>query len=138
MPDPDPRDQVETVLIVDDDAIVRSAIAEYLRDCGFRVIEAAHAGEAQSVLLDDTVRVDIVLSAAAMRQGIDGFALFQWAREHRPDVEVVLAGTPGRAANAAAELCDSGPMLARPYDPQVVLDRIRRMLAAKKRRPNDK
>ena len=132
MSDPDPHDSVETVMIVDDDVIVRTAIAEYLRTCGFRVIEAVHAEEGQTVLQSDAMRVDIVLSAVAMREGVDGFALLRWVHEHRPDVEVVLAGTPGRAAHAAAELCDSGPMLARPYDPQLVLDRIRRMLMARK------
>jgi len=137
MSDPDPHDPVETVMIVDDDVIVRTAIAEYLRTCGFRVIEAVHAEEAQTVLQSDAMRVDIVLSAVAMRQGGDGFELLRWVHEHRPDVEVVLAGTPGRAAHAAAELCDSGPTLARPYDPQLVLDRIKRMLVARKPRNAD-
>ena len=42
---------------------------------------------------------------------------------------VILAGTPAKAADAAAELCDEGPNLARPYEPQLVVDRIKRLLA---------
>jgi CheY-like chemotaxis protein len=134
LPQPSPS-PVTTVLVVDEEVIVRSAIAEYLRDCGYLVLEAAHAGEAIAILQDPTgLDVEIVLSAVEMRGGIDGFGLSRWVREHRPDVEVILAGTPKRAAASAAQLCDSGPTLSRPYEPQVVHDRIMRMLAERKPR----
>ena len=128
---PELSSAVETILVVDDEAIVRAAIADYLRSCGYRVFEATNAEEALAILGDDGLRVDIVLSAVAMRSGMDGFGLSRWIREHRADIKIVLAGTPARAADAAAELCDSGPTLARPYDPQIVLDRIKRMLAVR-------
>ena len=115
--------------------LVRSAIAEYLRDCGYRVVEAAHAGEALRYFrTTPSSHVDIVLSAVEMRGRMDGFGLSRWVREHRPDVDVILAGTPERAASSAADLCDRGPMLARPYEPQLVHDRIKRMLAERKPR----
>jgi DNA-binding NtrC family response regulator len=121
-----------TILVVDDEVLVRSAIAEYLRDCGYRVIEGANAAEAVAVLQNKELRVAIVLSAFDIGGAMDGFALSRWAREHRPDIEMILAGTPEREASAAALLCDRGPMLARPYDPQLVHDRIKRMLAGRK------
>jgi DNA-binding response OmpR family regulator len=34
---------IETVLVVEDEAMIRASIAEYLRDCGYRVLEAATA-----------------------------------------------------------------------------------------------
>ena len=46
---------------------------------------------------------------------------------------MILAGTAERAANAAAELCEDGPMLMKPYDPQIVLDHIKQLLAARAR-----
>jgi DNA-binding NtrC family response regulator len=131
-----PVAHVETIVIVDDEVLVRAAIADYLRGCGYKVLEAASAEEALALLEADSVPVNVVLSAVALRSRMDGFGLLRWIREHHPDIEVILAGTPARAANAAAELCDSGPMLARPYDPQIVLDRIRRMLAARSSKEN--
>jgi DNA-binding response OmpR family regulator len=120
----------ETILVVDGEVLVRMVIAAYLRDCGYRVIEAASALEAMLVLDDAENHVQVVLAAVE----VDGFALAQQIRRSRPGLRVILAGTPSRAADAAGELCEHGPMLAKPYEPQVVLDRIRRLLA---HRPSD-
>ena len=65
--------------------------------------------------------------------GTDGFALAQWVRRRRPGLEVLLAGTVAREADIAGELCDQGPHLARPHEPQAVVDRIRRLLARRRR-----
>jgi hypothetical protein len=59
------------------------------------------------------------------------FGFAQWARSVRPGVDIVLAGTPERAAHAAGELCEQGPHLMKPYEPKVVLDRIKGLLAAR-------
>jgi DNA-binding NtrC family response regulator len=118
----------ETILAVDDDVLVRMVIAAYLRDCGFRVIEAANADEAIAVLTSDT-EVGIVFSDVEMPGPMDGFGLNRWVRANRPDLPVILTGTPARASEAAADLCRHGPDLAKPYEPQLVLDRIRRLLA---------
>jgi CheY-like chemotaxis protein len=123
----------ETVLVVEDDVLIRSVICAYLRDCGYRVIETADAAEAVMVLGREEARVDIVFTDVEMPGPMDGFALAQWVRRQRPDVEVVMAGTPARAAEAAGELCQEGPHKAKPDDPQVVLDRIRRLLARRHR-----
>jgi DNA-binding NtrC family response regulator len=123
----------ETVLVVDDEVLVRMVIAAYLRDCGYRVIEAASAEEARLVIeQDEEAAVNVVLSGVAITGDQGGFALAQWIRSRRPGCQVVLAGTPARAAQAAGDICEQGPMLGKPYEPQQVLDRIRRLLA---RRP---
>jgi len=114
----------ETVLIVDDEVLVRTVIGAYPRDCGYRVIEAASADQAMLVIEQDK----------ALASG-DGFALAQWIRQRRPGCEVILAGTPARAADAAGDLCEQGPMLSKPYEPQVVPDRIRRLLALRRPPP---
>jgi hypothetical protein len=50
-------------------------------------------------------------------------------RSARPGVDIVLAGTAERAAYAAHQLCEQGPMLMKPYDHAIVLDQIKRLLA---------
>jgi len=53
-----------------------------------------------------------------------GFALARWVRENQPTVEIALAETLDAAAEAAAEFCDQGPRLSRPYDPAAVVERV--------------
>jgi CheY-like chemotaxis protein len=123
----------EVVLVVEDEVLVRYVISDYLRECGYKVIEASSADEALQVLQKASVRVDIMLSNVQLPGAIDGFALARWVRTHHPGIGVILAGTISRAADAAAELCKEGPMLSRPYEPQAVVDRIKRLLAEAKR-----
>jgi CheY-like chemotaxis protein len=124
---------VETILVVEHEVLVRMSICDYLRLCGYRVIEAANAAEALAVLQRPDIAIDVVFSDLEMPGSMDGFGLARWIRANRPGLDVVLAGTPERAANAAGELCENGPMLARPYQPQIVVDRIRQLLAARAR-----
>jgi len=128
--------EIETILVVEDEVLVRMVISDYLRDCGYRVIEAANADEALVVLEQHDLSVDAVLSDVEMPGAMDGFALARWIRQHRPGLDVVLVGSPDRAAAAAADLCEAGPALAKPYEPHAVVDRIRRLLAERRsRRP---
>ncbi len=128
-------DEPETILVVEDEVLVRMVICEYLRDCGYRVIEAAGADEAMLVLQQDDLAIDAVLSDVEMPGSMDGFGLAQWIRLHRPGLDVILVGNPQRAAQAAADLCEHGPTLAKPYEPQAVVARIQRLLAERLPRP---
>ena len=121
----------QTVLMVDTDVLSRLAIADYLRDCGYHVIEAAGPEEAMAVLKQPGLKVDILLSDVASQSSIEDFSLAKWTRENRPGVEVLMAGSINRAAEIAGEVCEQGPFLAKPYEPQVVVDRIKRLKAAR-------
>src|SRR5437899_6222534 len=123
-------DVEETILLVEDEVLIRMPLAQYLRDCGYKVIEAVNADEAMTVLLHQETVIDIVFSDIEMTGSTDGFGLSKWVREHRPGLAVILAGTVPRAVNAAKELCDDGPM-PKPYEPRAVYDQIRRLLAAR-------
>ena len=119
-----------TVLVVEDEVLLRLIISEYLRDCGYRVVEAANADEAVLVLGHQHLAVDILFSDIDMPGSMDGFGLAQWTRSNRPGLEVILTGSVPRAVNAAASLCEDGPV-PKPYEPQSVHDRIQRLLAAR-------
>ena len=121
-----------TVLVVEDEVLLRLVIAEYLRDCGYKVIEAADADEAIVVLKQDHLQIDVLFSDIEMPGAMDGFGLAQWTRSNRPGVEVILTGSVPRAVDKAANLCEEGT-LPKPYEPQFVHDRIRRLLAARPR-----
>ena len=121
----------QVVLLVDGEVLVRHAIADYLRECGYDVIEAASSDEALVVLDDKSVRLDVVLCDVAIPGPLSGFELSVRIRSRRPGLQVVLAGSIPAQAGAAAELCDEGPQLERPYDPQGVVEHIRKMLGTR-------
>jgi DNA-binding response OmpR family regulator len=79
------------VLLVEGDIILRHPVAEYLRECGFTVFEAASGDEAIRALSTPAVQVEVVL--ADMTTPGSGFALRQWVRKQNPAVEVILAGS---------------------------------------------
>jgi DNA-binding response OmpR family regulator len=124
--------EIQTLLVVEDEILIRFQICDYLRECGFRVIEAASADEALIVLQESDLPVNIVLSDVEMPGTMDGFGLSKWLRANRPGIPIILVGSPARAAEAAAELCENGPLLSKPYEPQILLDRIKRILAERK------
>ena len=121
----------ETILLVEDEVLVRAPIAQYLRDCGYRVIEAVNAEEAMTVLLHEETVVDVVFSDIEMPGAVDGFGLAKWIREHRPGLDVLLAGTINRTVENAKQLCAEGSV-PKPYDAQIVHNHIKRLLAARK------
>jgi two-component SAPR family response regulator len=75
--------------------------------------------------------VDVVLSEIDIPGSMNGFGFAQWARSVRPELKILLAGTPERTVQNAAELCEVEPMLQRPYEHKLVRDRIKRLLAAR-------
>jgi len=124
------------ILIVDADILVRTPLAEYLRECGYLVIEAVDSVEAQALLTDKPSAVDIVLADVG-GQDRSGFALAKWIRERFPDIRVILAGSIGGSVEKAVGLCEDGPALSKPYDHGVVLEQIQRLRAARKGGPRD-
>jgi DNA-binding response OmpR family regulator len=124
-----------TILLVDSDILVRMAIASYLRDCGYRVLEGATAADVL-ILLGSGQKVDVVLSEARLPDGADGFRLAHWVRAHHPDVDVILTCGAARAADKAGDLCEDGP-LEKPYHPREVVRRINLLRERRRIAPED-
>jgi len=119
-----------SVLIIDGDIVSRHAIADFLRHCGYAVIEAANTDEALIALQEASLSIDIIVCDIAAIGARSGFELATWVRQNRPELEVRLAGSLETAVDTAAELCESGPHLARPYEPEAVIAYIKRLRAA--------
>lgn len=131
-PTPD-GDIAPSILIVDGDVVSRHAIADYLRNCGYAVVEAATTDEALKALGEPSLGVDVILCDAGAGGSQSAFGLSTWVRSNRPELEVRLAGSLEGLADTAAELCESGPHLARPYEPQAIVDYIKQLRANRDR-----
>src|SRR5262249_9680460 len=78
-----------TILLVDDEILLRMLIAEELRHAGYLVIEAAHAAEALDVLAQN-VDVNLVLSDIQMPGTMDGVGLSRVVRSTYPAIKIIL------------------------------------------------
>jgi CheY-like chemotaxis protein len=111
-----------TVLVVEPDILVRMVIADYVRDCGYKVVEGVNADEALAVLGAGT-KIDVILTEVQLSGSRDGFGLARQIREDHPEIDMILTSGVARAADKAGDLCDDGP-LEKPYHPQDVVRRI--------------
>jgi CheY-like chemotaxis protein len=88
----EPNDKAATrpcILIVEDDLLTRIAAAEFLRDSGFAVIEAASAAEAR-VVVSSSAAVDLVFTDIQMPGDMDGRSLAGWLAREMPKLPVIL------------------------------------------------
>jgi DNA-binding response OmpR family regulator len=115
-----------TILVVEDEVLIRAAVAGYLRDCGYRVLEAGTAEEAQTIFASGEP-VDILFADVELGPGASGFVLATWARQKHPAVRILLTSGVDRTAEKAGDLCD-GPFLAKPYAHERLAEEINRLL----------
>jgi DNA-binding LytR/AlgR family response regulator len=83
--------------------------------------------EAITLLRQRAAEFDITFVAIDVPGDMDGFVLAHWIREHAPATRVLLSATVEKAAKLASNLCESGPHVRKPYEPQSLLDWIKRL-----------
>jgi DNA-binding NtrC family response regulator len=115
-----------TILVIEDEILIRLAVCDYLRQCGYRVIEGSTGEEAQRVFLAGEP-VEVLFSDIELGQGMNGFELAAWVREHHPEVRILLTSGVAQMTEATGRLCD-GPFLRKPYAHDVLDDHIKRLL----------
>jgi DNA-binding response OmpR family regulator len=119
-------DNFETIMVLEPDAIVRAEISDFLRDCGYRVIEGVYADNVREIIESGT-RIDVVLSEIQLSGARSGFELAQELRQTYPQVAVILVSSIDNVVERATDLCGRGP-LTKPYHPKEVLRRIQILL----------
>jgi CheY-like chemotaxis protein len=129
-----PRDVgAETVIVAESDVLARTVLAQYLRECGYSVMEAATSDDVLAVLRSGR-GIQVVLLDAQISGEFPGFTLARHIRENFPSTEIVLTFGIAKAAQKAGEICDDGP-LKRPYHPQEIVRRIKRLRQSRVQKP---
>jgi CheY-like chemotaxis protein len=104
----------ETVLVVEDEPVVRGLIVEVLGDLGYRAIEAPD-GPAGLKLLQSKQRIDLLITDVGL-PGINGRQLADQARERRPDLKVLFITGYAENATLANGFLEPGmAMLTKPF-----------------------
>jgi len=119
------------VLIVEPDILVRHPLAQYLRDCQFRVLVAASYKEARDHFADPDHGIDVVL--ADVDDDEQGFEFATWLRRTHGSLEIILTATLSKTIEKAGKLCNDNPVIKKPLDHRHVLDHIKQLMAARDR-----
>lgn len=109
-----------TILVVEDEELIRLFVADALQDSGHTVLEAGTVAEAKRLLIENSV--DLVFSDINMPGSETGFALEKWVRRQYKRTKVLLtSGFPQNPCDTSSLL---EPMLQKPYTTSVLLQRI--------------
>jgi CheY-like chemotaxis protein len=113
-----------TVLVVEDEVLVRDMIAEELRDAGFDVLEAGD-GEVASGFLTASEVVDVLFTDIRLPGQLDGWAIARLARRLRSNLPVIYA--TGYTVDRSAEV-PGAIFLNKPYQSSQIVETIERLL----------
>ena len=113
-----------TVLVVEDEVLIRLMIADALRSQGITVIEASNGDEAMHVL-QSALSIHLLLTDIRMPSALDGLALAHAARAARPGLKLVVASSH-KAGDEVTNLADA--FFSKPYDLNAIVNRVKSLL----------
>ena len=109
-----------TILVVDDDPLVRDYAETVLADAGYAVLTAAD-GAAALGLVRGPHGIDLLFTDIVM-PGIDGFEVAQQARDAKPGLKILFT------SGYANDLRRADRLLKKPYRPQQLADEVAALL----------
>ncbi|MBA3331827.1 MAG: response regulator transcription factor [Actinobacteria bacterium] len=114
-----------TVLVVDDEPIVRDVVVRYLRREGYRTLEAGDGDRARELFEQDPPNL-VVLDL--MLPGMDGLALCRWIRS-RSELPVIMLTARGEEADRIVGLeLGADDYVTKPFSPRELAIRVRAVL----------
>ena len=127
-----PAGGVETILVVEDDDAVRRMTREFLAIAGYTVVEARSAADALSLLEDDNIPVDLLLTDVVM-PGMKGSELGEALARIDPDMRVLYmsAYTEDAVVNFGY-LGSTAAFIEKPFSPEELARKVREVLASPK------
>lgn len=119
----------ETILVVDDEPLVRMVAVEVLEELGYHVLEAGDGPEALK-LIGSGVRIDLLVTDVGLPNGMNGRQVAEAARELRPGLQVLFV--TGYAENAVlnhGHLEQGMHMLTKPFAGETLARRVRELIS---------
>jgi CheY-like chemotaxis protein len=110
-----------TILVAEDDALLRHMTSEFLEDHGYTVVEADNAEEALK-LTEKLKDVRLLFTDIHVPPGCDGLERAREVHDRWPRVHLVI--TSGQIQPARAEIADDGRFIRKPYKAKDLLGRI--------------
>ncbi|MGQ9524643.1 MAG: PAS domain S-box protein [Armatimonadota bacterium] len=118
----------ETILVVEDDEMVRNLVVDVLGSYGYSVLSAGTPDDALEACRANPGAVDLLLADVAL-PGMSGRALADRLGELKSDIRVLyMSGYPEGAAVHSGHVDTSGHYLSKPFTAQALLKKVREVL----------
>jgi DNA-binding response OmpR family regulator len=114
-----------TVLVVDDEPVVRDVVVRYLRRDGYETLEASDGEEAKEVLRSNEASL-VVLDV--MLPGLDGLELCRWIRANSDTPVVLLTALAEESDRIAGLEIGADDYVTKPFSPRELAIRIGNIL----------
>ena len=119
----------ETILVVEDEPVVRGVIVEMLGEQGYRTLQAVD-GTSGLEILRRGERIDLLVTDIGL-PGFNGRQLADQARETRPDLKILfITGYAESVAISEGFLPAGMEMITKPFDLEILSQRIRAMISS--------
>ncbi|PZR94022.1 MAG: hybrid sensor histidine kinase/response regulator [Stutzerimonas stutzeri] len=125
---PAPAAGGETILVVDDEPLVRMLVVEQLEELGYAVIEADDGPSAMRII-DSKQPIDLLVTDVGLPRGMNGRQLADAARQRRPGLEVLFV--TGYAENAVLNHGHLEPgmhIMTKPFEMEIFAQRVRDLI----------
>jgi CheY-like chemotaxis protein len=113
-----------SVLIVEDDFLLRMDAVDMVRNAGFEAVEAANADEAIAIIEADPT-IHVVFTDVQMPGTMDGLKLARFIKDRWPPIKIVA--TSGRVKVSEKELPEGSVFVPKPYSPAQIIRTLREL-----------
>jgi CheY-like chemotaxis protein len=128
---PEARGGNETVLVAEDERVLRELVREILTARGYRVLEAADGVEALNLWDENRQKVDVLLTDIAMPRGLSGRDLAEKLRQDDPSLPVIFSsGHSQEMSGRSDDTVHGATYLSKPYLPADLAQAVRHALDA--------
>jgi CheY-like chemotaxis protein len=117
-----------TVLVIDDEALVRMLVVEVLEDLGYRTLEAGDGPDGLKVLRSEA-KIDLLITDVGLPNGMNGRQVADAAREIRPDLKVMfVTGYAETAVLSNGNLDPGMQIVTKPFEMNAFAKRVQEFI----------
>lgn len=115
-----------SILVVEDESLVRMMAVDMFEDAGFHVLEAS-SGEKALKLLAECGDLSALFTDVELANGIDGFYLARVVHDAHPEMPIIVVS--GQCVAKNSDLPKGARFIGKPYDPDVVTATLSEMIS---------
>jgi len=124
------RGGFETVLVVEDEPVLRDLAHMILEECGYRVLSAGSGPEALTVWESNDAAIDLLVTDMVMPEGVSGVELAEYLVQRKPSLRVIFTSgyTMDEVSTSFLKKHNDARFMQKPYDRAALASNVRQAL----------